>query len=380
QRFLPPVSELHPPEHRGNRGGGAADRILRSREAPWRRACVCDRAAHHRWRRALLSLRAHAGRPHRIRRRARDSQRRRVVSVSVSGRAFSVPRGLDSEEGRVGVVSRASREASALLFVGGACDDRARRARVHARRGARVCGDVHRSSARGADDIELHRGDDQPRPDGARAMSGVDFIVLDIDGGAMLAACLDSIERQSVAPQRIIVLDNGGRTADRGKQAAGERMLWLRSETNLGCGGVVNHAFQHVTAPFVALINNDVVLDEDWLETVLAAMSDAKVAGVQTVIRRDAMTIDGAGVDIADGTYRQTLDPARAWGISATAALYRVSALGKRVFATRFFAYYEDVELSARLHEQGWETRVLPVIKAAHRGSQSAPLLGDRAL
>src|SRR5581483_3148886 len=211
-------------------------------------------------------------------------------------------------------------------------------------------------------------------------MSGVDFIVLDIDGGAMLAACLDSIERQSVAPQRIIVLDNGGRTADRGKQAAGERMLWLRSETNLGFAGGVNLAFQHVTAPFVALINNDVVLDEDWLATVLAAMSDAKVAGVQTVIRRDAMTIDGAGVDIADGTYRQTLDPARAWGISATAALYRVSALGKRVFATRFFAYYEDVELSARLHEQGWETRVLPVIKAAHRGSQSAPLLGDRAL
>jgi len=212
-------------------------------------------------------------------------------------------------------------------------------------------------------------------------MSDVDFIVLDIDGGPMLEACLASIARQTVSPHRVIVLDNGGsnrRLAADSRQP--ESYLALRSEANLGFAGGVNFAFTHVTAPFVALINNDVVLDDDWLETVLAAMRDEKVAGVQTVIRRDATTIDGAGVDVSDGTYRQTLDPSRAWGISATAALYRVAALGKRVFEPRFFAYYEDVELSARLHEQGWRTEVLRVIKASHRGSQSASVLGNDAI
>ncbi len=215
-------------------------------------------------------------------------------------------------------------------------------------------------------------------------MSDANFIVLDIDGGAMLDACLASIARQTVAPHRIIVLDNGGSVGQAPRLSrTGEGAcptLFLRSETNLGFAGGVNFAFAHVSAPYVALINNDVVLDDDWLETVLAAMKDEKVAGVQTVIRRDAATIDGAGVDIRDGTYRQTLDPSHAWGISATASLYRVSALGERVFEPRFFAYYEDVELSARLHEQGWKTLVLPVIKASHRGSQSASVLGGDAL
>jgi GT2 family glycosyltransferase len=66
--------------------------------------------------------------------------------------------------------------------------------------------------------------------------------------------------------------------------------------------------------------------------------------------------------------------------VSATAALYRRKAIGARFFDPAFFAYYEDVELCARLHEQGWSTRVLPVIKATHRGSASASILGSDAL
>ncbi|HEX8153714.1 MAG TPA: hypothetical protein VF698_11335, partial [Thermoanaerobaculia bacterium] len=90
--------------------------------------------------------------------------------------------------------------------------------------------------------------------------------------------------------------------------------------------------------------------------------------------------IDGAGIDISDGTYRQIRTPGTpAWGVSATAALYRRSALASNIFDPRFFAYYEDVELCARLHAGGWTTRVLPAIKATHRGSQSAGVLGKRA-
>jgi len=206
-------------------------------------------------------------------------------------------------------------------------------------------------------------------------VTDVDFIVLDVDGGAMLRTCIDSIKRQSVTPRRIIVLDNGSNTPVQLTDAE-----VLRSEENLGFAGGVNTAFKHVEAPFVALVNNDVVLDHDWLVTVLDAMSDEKVAAVQTILRRNAKSLDGAGIDISDGTYRQTLHAERAWGVSATAALYRVAALGDHVFDARFFAYYEDVELCARLHEGGWRTHVVPLVMATHRGSQTAPLLGRDAV
>ena len=205
-------------------------------------------------------------------------------------------------------------------------------------------------------------------------MSDVDVVVLDLDGGAMTDDCLASIDRQSVRPANVIVFDNGSEhPSPRATQ---------RSAVNLGFAGGVNAAVKQATSPFVALINNDVVLDDDWLATVRGAMRN-RVAAVQTILRRDESTIDGAGIDVSDGTIRQIghglpigapLPPA--WGVSATATLYRRELLH---FDESFFAYYEDVELSARLRDAGWELLVLPVAKATHRGSQSASRLGSRA-
>src|SRR4051794_36353189 len=87
---------------------------------------------------------------------------------------------------------------------------------------------------------------------GWTAVTDVDVIVLDIDGGAMLRTCIDSIKRQSVTPHRIIVFDNGSRTPVTLHDAE-----VLRSEENRGFAGGVNVAFRHVDAPFVALVNND---------------------------------------------------------------------------------------------------------------------------
>jgi GT2 family glycosyltransferase len=210
-------------------------------------------------------------------------------------------------------------------------------------------------------------------------VTDLDVIVLDLDGGPMLAECLDSLRAQSV-PHRLILFDNGSRVPTPGSTA--------RSETNLGFAGGANAALAHSHAPYVALVNNDVVLDAEWLAHVRDALDrDEQLAAVQTIIRRPDGSIDGAGIDVSDGTYRQIghgLDVGAplsvAWGVSATATLYRRAAIGERFFDERFFAYYEDVELSARLRAAGWRTAVLPVVAATHRGSRTAAVLGRTAL
>lgn len=218
-------------------------------------------------------------------------------------------------------------------------------------------------------------------------MSDVDAVVVDLDGGEMLEACIASIAGQTLPPRRIIVFDNGSRVPAASRLQKTDVTI-MRSETNRGFAAAVNEAARLSSAPFLAVVNNDATLDADWLATVRAAFDgDPKLAAAQTIIRRDDSTIDGAGIDIRDGTFRQIghgtpagAPLAEAWGVSATATLYRRSALGDRIFDESFFAYYEDVELCARLHRDGWKTRVLPVVKAAHRGSASAPLLGGDAL
>ncbi|MDP9193652.1 MAG: glycosyltransferase family 2 protein [Acidobacteriota bacterium] len=207
----------------------------------------------------------------------------------------------------------------------------------------------------------------------------IDVIVLDIDGGAMIEECIASIRAQSI-PSRILIFDNGSKTPTVGAT--------MRSETNLGFAGGANAALRHSSAPYVALVNNDVVLQPDWLEQVRDALDrDEQLAAVQTIITRPDGRIDGAGIDISDGTFRQIghgdavgVPLSVAWGVSATATLYRRAAIGDRFFEERFFTYYEDVELSARLRADGWRIAVLPVVAAVHRGSQSAPLLGRRGL
>jgi len=215
-------------------------------------------------------------------------------------------------------------------------------------------------------------------------MTDVSVIVVDAGGGEMLRACLNSIRAQTLPPLEVLIHDN--------------------SETNIGFAAGVNAAYAKSRGEYIALVNNDAVLDADWLETVARALDDdPKLAAVQTINRRDATTIDGAGIDIGDGTFRQLASGQRAvgseqragdldsrsllaatcslaWGVSATAALYRRTAIGERFFDPAFFAYYEDVDLCARLHEEGWTTRVLPVVKVTHRGSASASILGSDAL
>ena len=219
-------------------------------------------------------------------------------------------------------------------------------------------------------------------------MSDVSVIVLDIDGGPMLRRCLESIQRQTLAPDEIVVLDNGSQVP---VVATGARVI--RSDINLGFSEGVNRAVRTTTSAFLAVVNNDVTLDPTWLARVVEAMhADAKLGAVQTLIRVDDQVLDGAGIAIDDGTFRQIghgsllNDPslarmaAGAWGVSATAALYRRAALQDPMFDPRFFAYYEDVELSARLHRAGWRTAVLGVTLARHQGSMSASVLRGDAL
>ncbi|HVT02910.1 MAG TPA: glycosyltransferase family 2 protein [Thermoanaerobaculia bacterium] len=215
----------------------------------------------------------------------------------------------------------------------------------------------------------------------------VDVIVLDLDGGDLLQKCLNSIEAQTLKPSRILVWDNGSRTpvTTRLPPLPGSVEVH-RSEANLGFAGGVNAAFALASADFIALVNNDVLLDPRWLSALLERMKvDDKVCAVQSLILAPDGTIDGAGIDVSSGTFRQIAHGAsptvsfelKPWGVSATATLYRRSALvdvltDGQLFDPRFFAYYEDVELCARLGERGWLFAVVPEPLATHKGSASS--------
>jgi hypothetical protein len=228
--------------------------------------------------------------------------------------------------------------------------------------------------------------------------SDVELVVLDLDGGERLDRCLSSIAAQLHPVSRVVVWDNGSASpvASRlqGRSFPFELSI-ARSDVNLGFTGGVNAAIALCSAPFVGLVNNDVELEPRWLGALRPMFDGApRLGAAQTVIATSDGRIDGAGIDVSDGTIRQSLHLSPAsraatapepWGVSATAALYRSEALRDvtaegELLRADLFAWYEDVELCARLRSRGWSVALERAILATHAGSATAHRLGGRRL
>lgn len=150
---------------------------------------------------------------------------------------------------------------------------------------------------------------------------------------------------------------------------------------NLGFAAAVNRGIAATSGEFVALLNNDVELDPDWLGELVTALDshpNAASATPKLMSYYDHSVLDGAGdelswsgVSIRRG-YRQRDTgqydaPEEVFSACASAALYRRSALdGIGLFDEDLFAYLEDVDWGFRARLAGYGCRYVPSSRAYH--------------
>ncbi len=214
------------------------------------------------------------------------------------------------------------------------------------------------------------------------------IIVPTLGQSPWLMECLIAL-RQDASPQTQIIL------VCQGAAPPPEVDRWvdivLAPESPLGFAAANNLAMQHCRGRWVALVNDDVLIDDGWCQALLETLeSRPKAAAVQGVQRRMAEVerLDGWGigwnrhwqaVQLGHGepVSRAPTAVQRIFGVSATAAIYRQSALravatsDNEIFDPRLFAYYEDVLLAGRLRAAGFEAWVVPTAGARHAGSTS---------
>ncbi|HLH41205.1 MAG TPA: glycosyltransferase family 2 protein [Bryobacteraceae bacterium] len=177
-----------------------------------------------------------------------------------------------------------------------------------------------------------------------------------------------------------IVADNGSTDGSAEfAESAGARVL--RLGRNLGFAAAVNRGIEAARADVVAILNNDVTLDGEWLDRMLAGMGDASFATGKILRASDPSIIDGAFDEISraacphrcgagkpDSAY---WNKARAIRFAPmTAALFQ-----RRLFEEiglldeRFESYYEDIDFGLRCAAAGRSGVYLPDCVARHRGS-----------
>jgi GT2 family glycosyltransferase len=215
-------------------------------------------------------------------------------------------------------------------------------------------------------------------------------VVVTWQGAHLLPACLDSLRRQTLEHD-VVVVDNAS-TDGTAQLLAGRypEVRVLRQPVNRGFAGGVAAALQCVDAPLVALLNNDATAEPEWLAALVAHLRARPYAAAVTsrMLIRDAdpprtnntgvvLLADGYGADRGLGDDPASWDRADdVWGFSGGAALLRraaVEAVGG--FPARFFLYYEDTDTSWRLRLAGWNIRYEPAAVVHHEHAATS----DRA-
>ncbi len=223
--------------------------------------------------------------------------------------------------------------------------------------------------------------------------------------GLYLAPCLESILAQSYDNFELLIIDNnsGDGTAAKTQaiinaaQQRGEKIPFYKiiaNKENLGFAGGHNLGIFESRGKLVALINQDVILDGDFLKEAVELFRDERVGSVQAKILRLKVNENLTKTDIIDTTGLVILKNRRiiargqgrqdrgqddkieeVFGVDGALPVYRRAALedakieigGKSEYLDEdFFAYKEDVDLAWRLKLLGWKAYYSPRVTAWH--------------
>jgi GT2 family glycosyltransferase len=213
------------------------------------------------------------------------------------------------------------------------------------------------------------------------------------NGLSILETALSSLARQTLPAAEVIVVDNGstdGTTAHVRERWPEVSLVVL--EGNRGFAAAVNAGVAASSSEYVALLNNDMELDPEWLATLVAALDgDPRAGSAASKLRmlREPELLDGAGdlVTWYGATWRrghgepdrgQYDEPGVVASPCAGAALYRRRALEEvGGFDERFFAYLEDADWGLRAQLAGWRCLWVPSAVAYHLGGATSRRMGD---
>jgi GT2 family glycosyltransferase len=224
-------------------------------------------------------------------------------------------------------------------------------------------------------------------PEDVSKNTGVTVVVVNYNGGRMLGECLESLERQTMPPGRILVVDNGSVDGSLTHAESISGIEVMRLGANYGFAAANNRAIAQCTTEFVALLNPDAVADERWLEALVKAARqhpEAAAFGSLQLLRGRPGRVDGTGDEyhlsglVWRADHGRTRDQAsevarEIFSPCAAAALYRRDALLEAgCFDEDFFCYVEDVDLGFRMRLLGYKALFVPGAVVHHAGYASS--------
>lgn len=212
----------------------------------------------------------------------------------------------------------------------------------------------------------------------------VHVVVVNWNRWKLTLPCLRFLLNLDYENRRIVVIDNGSTddSVAHPRQAHADLTV-IETGRNLGFAGGNNVGIRFACehhAEYIWLLNNDTTVDRSALsEMVTAAEEDPRIGAVGSVVY---------DMDVPDrveswSSARLSMWTGNTWPVthadcpfdylSGTSLLLRSLALEQvGLFDERFFFYWEDADLSARLRRGGWRLAAADNARVWHRLSSTA--------
>jgi GT2 family glycosyltransferase len=193
-----------------------------------------------------------------------------------------------------------------------------------------------------------------------------------------IAACLESLHRQTFQDFHIHILDNAS-SDDTLKLIEPFDVDYMeRSPVNTGFCKAHNELGRRFPSEYVLFLNPDTVLTPTFIEELVSALDGRPEAASASgkLIRMDSKTVDSTGIIMLREQRHldrgEWMEPGEIFGPSGAASMYRRKALEDvaidgQYMDEDFFAYREDADLSWRCRLFGWTSIYVPSALAQHR-------------
>jgi Predicted glycosyltransferases len=216
----------------------------------------------------------------------------------------------------------------------------------------------------------------------------VSLVILNWNGKECIDECLESVLKTDYKNIEIIVVDNGSTddSLERIKKRPQVKILALKE--NLGYAAGNNAGFKQAMGDFVATLNNDVIVEPDWLKQPLELFKKFSSIGIIACRQMNYQKRDI--IDCLYGYPKKSLifapmgsrkrlcnnelfmQPGIVISAGGASALYRKRLLTElNGFDEHYYSFHEESDLCMRAFLLGWKSAYSPSAVVYHKGSFS---------
>lgn len=231
-------------------------------------------------------------------------------------------------------------------------------------------------------------------------------VIVTYSPGETLDRCLDTLEKATTRPYAVVLADNGSEDGAPERAAGRANVTLLHTGGNLGYGTAANRGVATLGREYgwIVVANPDLEFGPGSMDTLLEAASRWPRGGsFGPLIRQptgevypSARMVPSLGKGIGHAVvgrvwadnpwtraYKQadTVAEREAGWLSGSCLLMRREAFDSvDGFDTRYFMYFEDVDLGDRLGRAGWQNVYVPSSEVVHIQGHSTARASDRML